>query len=361
MLKQIPLIELHQKLNAKLAPFAGYNMPLNYSSIADEINAVRKNCGVFDVSHMGEFFVSGRDAVNFVDSLIPNNFKTAAVGKAVYSPLCNNEGRILDDLIAYKISDNEVLICVNASNIEKDWNWISSLAAKSKLQFELKNESQSYCLLALQGPKSEKILKSLMPELPLEQMSYYSVYKQESKTQVPLILARTGYTGEDGFEIFCSSELAAKLWQELIKAGVTPCGLVSRDVLRLEACYPLYGKELSEEVDPKECNLNWTISKLDKEYVGKLAIKNNPIRTKLIKLVLETGVPRENYKVFQNGHQIGHVTSGTFSTTLNQGIAIARVDAKADATAGGFQIEVRNNKVNANYSVKPFYQGELKK
>ena len=361
MLKQIPLHELHQQKGAKFAPFAGFNMPLNYSSVADEISAVRKNCGVFDVSHMGEFFVTGEQAVEFVDTLIPNNFKTAAVGKAVYSPLCNHDGKILDDLIAYKISEQEVLICVNASNIEKDWNWISEAAKKEKLNFELRNSSEDYCLLAVQGPKTESVLQPLFPEVPLSSLSYYSVFKYQAKSKIPIIFARTGYTGEDGFEVFCDAQTAQKLWLDLMEAGVAPCGLVARDVLRLEAAYPLYGKELTDQHTPKECGLTWTLSKIGKNYIGKEAIEAKPAKTKLIKLLLESGIPRENYKVYQNDVHVGHVTSGTFSTTLGKGIAIASIEAQTDNSKGGFQIEVRANKINAEFTSKPFYQGVLKK
>ena len=230
------LFEKHKELNAKIVDFAGYEMPIQYKNLKEEVLAVRNEVGLFDVSHMGEFFVRGDDATRFVDYLITNDFKNLKSGKAIYSPLCNEEGRILDDLIAYKISDEEVLICVNAANMEKDFAWISKQT--NGFDIKLTNESSDYSLLALQGPKSFEILKSINEFNGLENNEYYSVQCLKNKEY---IVARTGYTGEDGFEIFSSHQNITKLWAALINQGVKPCGLGARDVLRLEVCYPLYG------------------------------------------------------------------------------------------------------------------------
>ncbi len=257
------LYQKHVDLGAKIVDFAGWDMPISYSTLKEEILAVRNSCGVFDVSHMGEFFVEGEDACSFVDYLIPNNFQVEN-GKAVYSPLLNHKGKIIDDLIAYKLSHKKVLICVNAGNLKKDWEWISKVHKESNFNCELKNSSENYSLLALQGPESEKKLINSLGDF--SKMDYYSVLESGE-----FIIARTGYTGEDGFEIFGPHEEISKLWDKFIEDGVLPCGLGARDTLRVEVCYPLYGHELSEELTPLDCSLKWTM-KSKVPYIGKDAI-----------------------------------------------------------------------------------------
>lgn len=344
----------HQDLKAKMAPFAGFDMPLQYSSVKKESLAVRKSAGVFDVSHMGEFFVRGKDAVHFVDYLVTNDFKGVGIGKAVYSPLCRENGTVIDDLIAYKLSAEEVLICVNAANIEKDWSWISS--HKGSFDCQLTNESDQYSLLALQGPESVRILKDL-EIFPSEDFSYYSAKRVETP-RGPFILARTGYTGEDGFEIFGGHEDVKKLWPELLKAGALPCGLAARDVLRLEVAYPLYGHELTDEITPLDSGLKWTV-KLDKEdFIGKKTLENHQPKFRLAKLSLDKGIPREGYEVLnEQGETIGQITSGTMSVTLSKGIGIALIEKEKFPKDKVFNIKVRANTIPANYHAKAFVVG----
>jgi aminomethyltransferase len=348
----------HIALKAKMAPFAGFDMPLQYSSVKDEVLAVRQKVGVFDVSHMGEFFVTGPDAAAFVDYLTTNDFLNAPILKAVYSPLCKEDGTIIDDLISYKISQEEVLICVNASNIEKDWKWISSHT--SGFDIKLENRSDDFSLLAVQGPLAEEVLKKAEVLTDADQMEYYSVLKKSLHSH-PVILARTGYTGENGFEVFGPHEFIKNLWEKLISLEVTPCGLASRDVLRLEVCYPLYGHELSEEVNPLETGLKWTVKLAKPRFVGKEALESSKPRYQLIKLVLDKGIPREGYPVLNDNHeQIGTVTSGTMSVMLGKGIALALVDLEKSKQTKNYFIQVRQNQFPATKQTKAFYEGGAK-
>lgn len=348
----------HLELKAKMAPFAGFDMPLQYTSVKEEVLAVRERVGVFDVSHMGEFFVTGPDAVNFVDYLTTNDFKNASLLKAVYSPLCQENGTILDDLISYKITNEEVLICVNAANIEKDWNWISSKTEGFNIQLE--NRSAEYSLLAVQGPLSEEILKKAEVLAADDNMDYYSVLKKSVQDKT-VILARTGYTGENGFEVFGPHQFIQQLWDKLLALGVTPCGLASRDVLRLEVCYPLYGHELSEDVTPLETGLKWTVKMTKDRFIGKEGLEKSKPKKQLIKLLLEKGIPREGYPVLnEQGEAIGVVTSGTMSVMLNKGIAMALVDLEKSKSAQSYMIQVRQNQFPAIKQTKAFYQGGAK-
>ncbi len=353
-IKKTSLHEAHTHLNAKMAPFAGFDMPLQYSSVKEEVLAVRENAGVFDVSHMGEFFVTGADAIKFVNYLITNDFENADMLKAVYSPLCRENGTVVDDLIAYKLAVDRVLICVNASNIEKDWNWMTSKL--SGFDCKMENRSDDFSLLAVQGPKVELILKSLNI-IPQAEMPYYSI-REVSHEGEELIIARTGYTGEDGFEIFSSHNFARNFWNKLIFNGVKPCGLAARDVLRLEVCFPLYGHELNDEVTPLDAGLSWTV-KLDKaNFIGKSALQELKPKYQLVKLSLERGIPREGYSVLNGlGDKIGQVTSGTMSVITGKGVALALVEKSKMPKDKKIQINIRNTNYEAQIHSKAFVSG----
>lgn len=343
------LYDEHVKLNAKIVPFAGWDMPVQYTSVKDEVIAVRQNAGMFDVSHMGEFFLTGPDALKFADYILTNDISAAPNGKAVYSPLCRENGTIIDDLIVYKFSDERILICVNASNIEKDFSWMQSKL--SGFNCELINKSDDYSLIALQGPKSFEILKSIFTEL--SDIEYYSVIEMGN-----FILARTGYTGEDGFEIFGSHQEIINLWGKLLSLGVVPCGLASRDVLRLEVCFPLYGHELSDEVTPYDATLGWTVKLAKENFIGKEALTPKPTKYKLVKLLLDKGIPRDGYPV-QNasGEVIGVITSGTMSVTINKGIALARIDVDKVPSDDVFLVDIRSKLYPAQLYKKSFVTG----
>ncbi len=343
------LFSEHQKLGAKLVPFAGWKMPVQYTSVKDEALAVRNNVGVFDVSHMGEFFIEGTDAVDFVDQLVTNDIATAPIGKAIYSPLCREDGTVVDDLIVYKLAENRIMICVNASNIEKDFSWMQS--KHSGFKCSLVNRSNDFSLLAIQGPKSEEILRDIFKDLPA--MEYYSVAEMGK-----FIFARTGYTGEDGFEVFGTHEEIKKLWNDFMERKVTPCGLAARDVLRLEVCYPLYGHELSDSVTPLDAALGWTVKLNKKSFIGKNALAETKPKYKLVKLLVEKGIPREGYKIVNSDHKpIGTVTSGTMSVVLNQGIAFAQVEIANFPKDEVFFVDIRGKFYNTTLTKKAFVTG----
>ncbi|MFZ9000154.1 MAG: glycine cleavage system aminomethyltransferase GcvT [Bacteriovoracaceae bacterium] len=353
-LKTTILTNDHLELKAKMAPFAGYNMPIQYSSVKEETLAVRNNVGVFDVSHMGEFFVEGEQTIDFIDHLIPNDYKNLSIGKAIYSPLLREDATIIDDLITYKLSENKAMICVNAANIEKDWNWISAQA--SNFNIKLTNHSDEISLLAVQGPKAEQSLNSL--GLEVSDVPTFGVKSFENG----IILARTGYTGEDGFEVFCPNEKVKELWSNLLSNGVIPCGLAARDVLRLEVCYPLYGHELNDELTPFDTGLKWTTKMNKQDFIGKKTLETYNPKFKLIKLALDKGIPREGYDVLNsNGDIIGKVTSGTMSVTLNKGIALALIDSQKVPNDENYLIKIRKNNYPAIYLKKPFVVGGNKK
>lgn len=347
------LYDEHVKLGAKIVPFAGWDMPVQYTSVKDEVLAVRQNAGVFDVSHMGEFFVEGADAEAFADFIVTNDIQGAITGKAIYSPLCRDNGTVIDDLIVYKLSPGRVLICVNASNIDKDFNWIKSKHQGFKCN--LTNRSGDFSLLALQGPKSFEILKPLLNELP--DLEYYSVYESAFEGE-SVIVARTGYTGEDGFEIFGGHETVKALWKKLMSLKVAPCGLAARDVLRLEVGYPLYGHELNDEVTPYDAGLGWAVKLPKINFIGKESLTPKPSRYKLVKLILDKGIPREGYPVMNSQNEtIGVVTSGTMSVVLNKGIAMARIQIDKVPSDEVVLVDIRQKAYVAQITKKPFVTG----
>ena len=348
------LFDEHVSIGAKMVPFAGFEMPVQYSSVKEEAIAVRNKVGVFDVSHMGEFFVEGKEAHQFVDYIITNDFMGAALNKAVYSPLCREDGTIVDDLIAYKLAEDKALICVNAANIQKDWDWISQFS--EKFDCSLTNQSDDYSLLAIQGPDSSKLMKEIGINLG-EDFEYYSA-AYNSFEDSDIIVARTGYTGEDGFEVFCKNDKIVSLWKKVLDAGATPCGLASRDVLRLEVCYPLYGHELSDNWTPLDAALKWTVKSDKKEFVGKNTLNELKPKLRLIKLKLEKGIPREGYPILDaNENEVGKVTSGTMSVALGSGICLGLVERELFPEYKKFFVSIRNKKYEAIYCTKPFVTG----
>lgn len=335
-----------------MGDFAGYEMPLQYSSPQEEVAAVRNNAGVFDVSHMGEFFVTGKQAVEFVDFMLPNDFAGLALNKAMYSPLCHEDGGMVDDLIAYKLTEEKVMICVNAANIKKDYDYFCKFAGQ--FDCSLKDHSDEYSLLAVQGPKSLEIIGKLYPDSA--SVGKFSLLVLNPESLNPTIFARTGYTGEDGFEVFVPHNEIESLWAKLMEAGVAPCGLVARDVLRLEACYPLYGHELNDDLSPLETGLKWTV-KMDKtNFVGKQALEKRENKYKQVKIYIEKGIPREGYKIFSaDDQEIGIVTSGTYSPTLKKGIAMGLIGAESKLS-DDYKIQVRKNLVEAKRVKKSFLE-----
>jgi aminomethyltransferase len=344
-LQKTSLNEQHIKLKAKMVPFAGFSMPIQYESVKKEAMAVRENVGMFDVSHMGEFLVTGPEASKFVNYCITNDLESIENNKAIYSPLCREDGTIIDDLICYKFSNEKVFLCVNASNIRKDFDFFKK---QSKLfNCQLEDLSDDYSLIAVQGPKAYEVLNKVCSLQDVEKFSFIA------DTENQLMFARTGYTGEDGFEIFGSGKNINELWEKLLAEGVVPCGLAARDTLRIEAGYPLYGHELNDEVTPLDSALKWTVKQNKESFVSKESLNNQKPKYQLIKLTLDKGIPREKYQVSQAQQVIGEVTSGTLSVKLGKGIAICRVEREKLSTTDDFYITIRNKQYLAT-KVKSF-------
>jgi len=371
-MKKLPLHSEHEKLKAQWGPFADYLMPLQYAQGAKQESLLtRQSCGLFDVSHMGEFLVTGEEAIAFCDWLVAQDFLNIPVNKAQYALLCEEEGGVLDDLILYKLSSTQVLICVNASNREKDWNFITSQHKKGPYQKNLLQDvSSSYGLLALQGPSWKTVLSRAFSPLGLTIPSLDKLDKFECTSfspavvsAYPFVIARTGYTGEDGVEIFCpldskdSTEFFENLWKNLsLSPEVAPCGLAARDVLRIEAGLPLYGNELLEEISPFDAGLSWAMKKVSPEFlqessersfIGQKSLlerKKIP-KWKTIKFSLESGIPRKDYEITnEKGEKVGVVTSGTFSPLLEKGIGIGRI-LVTEFNKGRFFVHLRHKLV----------------
>ena len=344
------LYDCHDKLGAKLVPFAGFLMPLQYSGIIDEHKHVRSKVGLFDVSHMGEFIVSGKNAKQFLQNVTINDISALKPGKAQYSALCNESGGILDDLLIYDLSDHYMLV-VNASNIEKNFKWLEKHLLSEVI---LKDVSENMGLLAIQGPLSRDILESFYPDI--NSLKYYETLMPDSDGT---IVARTGYSGELGFEIYVSNDKIVDLWNKLLNASehIRPVGLGCRDSLRLEMGYCLYGHELNESINPIESELSW-ITKLDTHFIGSKFLADINIEKKLVPLVLkDRAIPRAEYKIFDdNDNEIGFITSGAMSPSLKFGIALAYIDLPYAKDLNSFNIKIRNNTFTMDKAKLPFYK-----
>jgi aminomethyltransferase len=356
-LKYIPLNDLHAKLGGKMVPFAGYNMPVRYSSDIEEHMAVRNGVGVFDVSHMGEFTVKGPHALDLIQRVTSNDASKLVDGQAQYSCLPNETGGIVDDLIVYKIKDNDYLIVVNASNIEKDWNWISKFNTKGA---EMKNISDDICLFAVQGPKAAGVLQKLT-KTDLSTIKYYHFAIGEFAGVKDVVISNTGYTGAGGFEIYVNKQYAEKVWNDIFEAGkdenIKPIGLGARDTLRLEMGFCLYGNDIDDTTSPLEAGLGW-ITKLTKDFTNSTAIKKQKEEGVSKKLVgfkmVDKGIPRHDYSIKDAaGNVIGKVTSGTMSPVLGIGIGLGYVTTANAAIGSDIYIDVRGRALKAQVSKLP--------
>lgn len=358
-LKRIALHEVHAKLGAKIVPFAGFEMPVRYSSDIEEHLAVRNSVGVFDVSHMGEFKVTGSNAFDLLQHVTSNNIAKLIDGKAQYTCLPNDNGGIVDDILVYRLAQDDYFLVVNASNIEKDWEWI-----KSKNQFgaTLENVSEDFCLLAVQGPKAISTLQKLT-DFDLSSLTYYSFANHITLAGInDILISNTGYTGAGGFEIYTRSASVEKLWNAIFEAGleynIKPIGLGARDTLRLEMGFCLYGNDIDDTTSPLEAGLGW-ITSFDKKFNNieflKLQ-KEKGVEKKLIGFKMEErGIPRSHYGIFnQENEQIGEVTSGSQSPILNIGIGLGYVKTPYSAPGTKIWIGIRENKVAAVVSKTPF-------
>lgn len=358
MTKQTFLHDKHIALGARMVDFAGWDMPVQYSSIIEEHKTVRENVGLFDVSHMGEMIVYGEDALPFLNKLVPQDLKKLVDLKAVYCQLTNKNGGIIDDLIIYKLEDNKYLIIANASRIDEDLNWM----VRNKLGFnvEIVNESHNYSLLAVQGPKACDLIKSL----GLDDLPPFFTIKRATLFNINLWVSRTGYTGEDGVEILVKNEFSEYLWDKLLEAGkpfgIKPIGLGARDTLRLEAALHLYGNDLDENTTPVEAGLAWSVAK-DKteDYNGKKRIMeqiNGGVEKKLVGLkMLDKNIARHGYDVYYNGEKIGVITSGGISPVRGDNIALAYIKNLDNLAVGStIQVMIREKLHNAEIVKRPF-------
>ncbi len=359
-MKNTALTEKHIALGAKIVPFAGYNMPVQYEGVKAEHEIVRTGVGVFDVSHMGEFLLRGDKALDLIQKVTSNDASKMVDGQAQYSCLPNKDGGIVDDLIIYRKSATEYFLVVNASNIEKDWNWISSF---NDIGVEMINISDEYSLLAIQGPKAAESMQSLT-NLDLENMKYYTFDEGNFAGVDNVIVSATGYTGSGGFEVYIKNEDAGKVWDAVFKAGadwgIKPIGLAARDTLRLEMGYCLYGNDISDTTSPLEAGLGW-ITKFTKEFTNSenlKAQKEAGVTRKLVGFeLIDRGIPRHDYPIVDaNGNEIGIVTSGTMSPSTGKAIGLGYVTKELSSPGSEIYIQVRNKSIKAQVVRPPFYK-----
>ena len=359
-MKNTALTHIHESLGAKMLPFAGYNMPILYEGVNAEHETVRNDVGVFDVSHMGEFLLTGVNALALIQKVTSNDASTLTIGRAQYSCLPNKEGGIVDDLIVYRMKEEQYLLVVNASNIEKDWVWISSF---NDMDVEMRNLSDDFSLLAIQGPKAVEAMQSLT-SIDLATIPYYHFEVADFAGFPHVIISATGYTGSGGFEIYCRNEQVETIWNKVFEAGaafgIKPIGLAARDTLRLEMGFCLYGNDINDTTSPLEAGLGW-ITKFTKDFVNSEALKKQKevgVTRKLIAFEMqERSVPRHDYEIVDaNGTVIGIVTSGTMSPSMGIGIGLGYVTVANSAVDSAIYIRIRKNDVLAKVVKLPFYK-----
>lgn len=360
-MKNTALTHIHEQLGAKLVPFAGYNMPVSYEGVNAEHETVRKGVGVFDVSHMGEFLITGPKALDLIQKISSNDASKIAIGQAQYCYLPNESGGIIDDLIVYKLKDEEYLLVVNASNIDKDWAWIEK---QNTMGAELRNISDDYSLLAIQGPKAIEAMQSLTSE-DLSAIKFYNFKVSDFAGIEHVIISATGYTGSGGFEIYCKNSEVEQIWNKVFEAGkdfgIKPIGLAARDTLRLEMGFCLYGNDINETTSPLEAGLGW-ITKFTKDFVNSENLKKEKeegLKRKLIGFeLIDRGIPRHDYEIAdKDGNIIGIVTSGTMAPSLGKGIGLGYVTIENSAPETDIFIQIRNKPVAAKVVKTPFYKG----
>jgi aminomethyltransferase len=365
MAKQTPLYETHIHSGGKIVEFGGWLLPVQYSGIIAEHRAVREKAGLFDVSHMGEVMVEGPGALDYLQRVVTNDVSRLADAQVQYTPMCYADGGTVDDLLIYRYGSGKYMLVINAANIDKDYEWLRQNAAG--FHVSVVNKSDDIAQIALQGPLAQTIL-SRITAAPLSSIGYYWFLPEAEVAGKQVMISRTGYTGEDGFEIYCRPEDASALWDALIRAGeadgLLPAGLGCRDTLRFEACLPLYGHELSPQISPLEAGLGRFV-KLDKsDFIGKEALvrqQQEGLKRKMAGFILtDRGVARADYPVMAEGRCIGKVTSGSYAPSLDKNLGMALVESGYAAGGQGFTIEIRGKQVAAEVIARPFYKREGK-
>ena len=354
--KRTCLYDKHVALGALMSPFGGFEMPIQYAGIAVEHQAVREKVGLFDVSHMGEVTVRGKDAERYVQHIFTNDIVGAPVGKIYYGMMCYENGGTVDDLLVYKMGENDFFLVINASNIDKDWAWMQQHA--EGFDIDLQNRSDDYGQIAVQGPESEQVMEQVLG-IPCSELTFYTV-----KIIDDVIVSRTGYTGEDGFEVYATPDYIRVCWDKLIAAGVQPCGLGCRDTLRFEAGLPLYGDELTEEISPIMAGLGIFV-KLDKAFIGRDALlkqKEEGVAKKLVGIELaDKAIPRHGYTVLKDGQPIGEVTTGYHTLSTDKSVCMALVDSQYAALGTEVDIQIRKKVFAGKVVKKLFYEKRYKK
>ena len=346
------LYQKHVNLEAKILEYAGYMMPINYKNgIQYEYNAIRNNVGVFDVSHMGEIFISGKDSKKILSKLTVNNIDNININQAQYTAICNENGGVIDDIILYKLDNYDFMLIVNASNLDKVYNWFLE---NNKYDCKINDRTNDYSLLALQGPKSREILKNMLNKDINLKFYHHDKYQFGSHQ---ILVSRTGYTGELGYEILGKHNVINKIWDEFINKEVIPCGLAVRDVLRLEMKYCLYGNDINEKITPIEAGLKWIVNNT-KDYIGKNVIEDqieNGVKEKLMCIkMIDKSIPRTGYEIFFNNEKIGKISSGTFSTKLKSGIAMAYIRSSHNRKNSIVDIKIRGKYFKGEIVNPPF-------
>ena len=355
------LHDRHVKLGALMSPFGGFDMPIQYAGITEEHNAVRRHVGVFDVSHMGEVRVKGPDAYKYVSHIFVNDVTGAPDGQIFYGMMCYENGGVVDDLLVYKVNDNEYFLVINASNIDKDVAWIMKNA--EGFDVEITDESPIYGEVAVQGPEAEETVEKVLG-IPVKDIPFYN-FKTFPIDGEEVIVSRTGYTGEDGFEIYGSHDYIRRVWDKLMDAGVQPCGLGCRDTLRFEVGLPLYGDELADDITPLEASLSMFV-KLDKpEFIGKEALaaqKAEGVKHRIVGIELEgNAIPRHGYPVEVNGEKVGEITTGYRSISTGKSVAMAMIDKPYDKMGTEVEVRIRKKTFPAKVVKKRFYEKNYKK
>lgn len=359
-LKRTPLFDMYKEYGAKTIDFGGWDLPVQFSSIKEEHEAVRTKAGLFDVSHMGEIAVKGPDSLDFLQKMATNDVSKLIIGKAQYTALCYEDGGTVDDILIYKRGEEHYWLVVNAANIDKDLEWLEKNATDFNVVLE--NESYSVAQLALQGPLAEEILQKMTENTDLSEIKFFNFKENVTVQGVSALISRTGYTGEDGFEIYCGRDDACNLWKAILQYDeVQPIGLGARDTLRFEAGLPLYGQELSSSISPIEAGISFAV-KTNKEadFFGKEVLKEqkqNGAPRKLVALeMIERGIPRHGYHVYKNNVLIGEVTTGTQSPTLKKNVGYALIQTEEAVLGNIVSVEIRSKKVEAKIVSAPFYK-----
>lgn len=364
-MKTTPLYEKHVELKGKIIDFGGWALPVEYSGILLEHEAVRSKAGLFDVSHMGEITVKGEDAEKYLQMVVTNDISVLVNNQIAYTTMCYPDGGVVDDLLVYRYSNVDYLLVVNASNTDKDFEWLESHVFGN---VTVKNVSSEYAQLALQGPEAQSILQKLVKD-DLNEIEFYHFKDNVEVSGIKALVSRTGYTGEDGFELYFASENATKMWDLLLKTGkdegLVPAGLGARDTLRFEASLPLYGQEIDKDITPLEAGLGFCVKLAKDDFIGKDALavqKAEGLKRKLVGFeMVDRGIPRSHYEVYAEGKKIGYVTTGSFSPTLKKNIGLALIDAEYAKENTEIEVSIRNKNIKAKVIKKPFYTKKYKK